>query len=138
MNKPQKIRAEINMVLLSGTISSDLSVWRVSEARHPIVSFDAETIQTVGVENRIEVVRWRGKCFGAMAEQAMKSLRKGIRVTVEGSFSGFERPDKQKAPRPELTVRKYWLEHPMEIAVSVDLLEKTPEERKRELENIQP
>jgi single-stranded DNA-binding protein len=129
-----KMRVEINTVLLSGTICSDLNIWRVNENRHPIVSFDAETVQTVGVENKLEVVKWRGKCFGVMAERASQDLRKGLRITIEGSFSGFERPERQKAPRPELTVKKYWLEHPMEVAVSVDLAERTPEERKKELD----
>lgn len=128
------LRQEINFTLLSGTVASDPDVRRSGPHRHPIVSFDGETVQTVGKNNRIEVLKWRAKLFGAMAEKAVTQLRKGLRITIEGGYSGYEPPDRKKNAKPEITVRRFWLDHPIEVGVAVELTENTPEERQKQLE----
>ena len=129
-----KQHIEMNMVMLSGTINSDLDIRRTGTHRHPIVTFSVETRQLVGKNERPEVVKWKGKCFGATAEKAMTELRKGIRVMIEGSFSGYEPPNRKKTPQPEITVKRFWTNLPMDIGFETEFGETSAAERRKQLE----
>lgn len=127
-------RQEINQVFLSGTIQSDLAGRRVGKQQSLIVSFTVETVQHIGLTEQLEVYRWRAKCFGKLAERAQRELRKGIRVTVEGSLSAYKPANKRQPRLQEINLRRFWYEHPMQIGVSMSFNEHTAEERQLQLE----
>ncbi len=132
MGKKETLPA-INQVFLSGEVIGDPETRKTGEGRYPILEFDAETPMRVGRDQRLEPVRWIGKCFGAAAEQVSGKLRKNLQVLVRGRLSGFVRPKGKKPHIPEVTVLQLWVLPDMNIIFEADLAESSPEQREDEL-----
>jgi single-stranded DNA-binding protein len=122
----------INQILLSGTVLGDPETRRVGEHRHPILTFDAETVQYVGKAQKPETIRWRGKCFGVTADNLQGELRKGLKIFVRGRLSGYTRPTGgQKVT--EITVQELAVEPPVNVVFRAEIAEQPADEKQQEL-----
>ncbi len=98
---------EINEILISGRIDGKPKLRRPGKERFPILSFVARTEEYVGQKKRKEDVRWRGKCFGTVAEEVSKRLHEGLWIIVRGRLSHYARPHHKGETRmTEINVRE--------------------------------
>jgi single-stranded DNA-binding protein len=142
MSTPKVRPLVINQVLLTGTVLGDPETRRAGEHRHPIVTFEAETVQYVGKDERPETLRWRGKCFGVTATKLQTELRKGLKIFVRGRFSSYKRPI--KGPMNDAQIRAWGItevivqelatEPPVNVVFRADISEQPAEEKQQELE----
>jgi single-stranded DNA-binding protein len=80
---------------------------RPGEQRFPILAFTAETREIIGNAKRPEIIRWRAKLFGKLADEGAAQITKGSWVMIHGRLSGYQRPTEKEARLPEINAKAF-------------------------------
>ena len=92
---------EINEVRISGKIMSEPVMRRPGKNRYPILEFIGETAEYVGNAKRPEMLKWRAKAFGKLADKLNGQLAKGMWVIVSGRWSAYAHPEQKGKAKAE-------------------------------------
>jgi hypothetical protein len=98
---------------------------RPGDNRFPILSFTGETREIVGNAKRPEIIRWRAKLFGRLAEEGSQRIVKGLWILVHGRLSGYHRPTEKEARLPEINAKSFHVFPTPKISFTTELLDST-------------